>query len=94
MDTLQSRTAAFLKRLDDIRPWLDDIPLFIEHGGGGEPVAYTWTELVELVLRRFLEGGSWDDLELKNNFALFLNWLMFEICLCHTLKPSLLKRGC
>lgn len=85
MNDLRSRGEAFLalseKEISDSknkRLPIDDLPVFIECGGN-KPIANTWSEFLLLVLHRFLEGGSWNDPELKNNLALLINVLPYEI---------------
>jgi hypothetical protein len=70
---LRSRATAFLPRASGpARESLDAVPMLIEHRGGGEPVARTWSEFVQLVLTRYLSGAPLDDPEVKNNLALIL----------------------
>ncbi len=79
VNALRSRAKAFLHRteleisdLAQAHSILDDVPVFIEYQAGSELFAYTWTGFVLETIDRYLEGGSWDDLEWKNNFALYL----------------------
>jgi hypothetical protein len=70
---LRSRAKAFLRRASGpARAALDAIPMFIEFGAEGEPVARTWSEFVRLVLSHFLSGTPLDDREVKNNLAVAL----------------------
>jgi hypothetical protein len=70
---LRSRATAFLRRAGGpAREALDEIPMMLEHGGGGKPVARTWSEFVTFVLSRYLGGASLDDPEVKNNLAVIL----------------------
>lgn len=70
---LRARATAFLARArGPARAALDEVPMFIESGGAGEPVAATWSEFVQLVLSRFVAGDLGDDPEVNNNLAVLL----------------------
>jgi hypothetical protein len=73
MKDLRSRAEGFLEHASGrTQASLDDLPMFLENQVDNLPLATTWSEFVQLVLSRFIDGAPLDDPEVKNNLSLIM----------------------
>src|SRR5438093_13260970 len=86
MDDLRSRAITFLG-LSEKRAagragkfGFDDLPGRLEYDAGAEPIAAGLEDFVlDVVIRRYLDGGDWQNRDLQNNLVFVIVLLAEEV---------------